>query len=218
MHAMYKKVQIGEAAPSFGTGWLPPLPDLRDYGVDQPDIARMGQRLGLKSTAKAPPSLPSNVDWRKYCSPIENQGGLGSCTAHAAMSVIEYFQRRAFGKHIDGSRLFVYKTSFEDISDFRARDKMLRQRRSLKRSKIRDWTLIRDRSYWSGFQLGLEVLAKCVQNFPAVLSKLISDFLQEADQGKLSIRERSIGLQQVYQPGDKFVRAAAQVNMRQSFL
>ena len=27
------------------------------------------------------------------------------------MGVVEYFQRRAFGKHIDGSRLFVYKTT-----------------------------------------------------------------------------------------------------------
>ena len=34
-----------------------------------------------------------------------------SCTAHSTVGIIEYFERRAFGNHIDGSRLFVYKTT-----------------------------------------------------------------------------------------------------------
>lgn len=42
---------------------------------------------------------------------LENQGNLGSCTAHAAMGIIEYFERKAFNQHIDGSRLFVYKAT-----------------------------------------------------------------------------------------------------------
>jgi C1A family cysteine protease len=57
------------------------------------------------------PMLSASQDLRAHCSPIEDQGGLGSCTAHAAMGVVEYFERRAFSKHIDGSRLFVYKTT-----------------------------------------------------------------------------------------------------------
>ena len=40
-----------------------------------------------------------------------NQLQLGSCTAQAAVGVVEYFENRAFGKHIDGSCLFVYKTT-----------------------------------------------------------------------------------------------------------
>jgi C1A family cysteine protease len=36
---------------------------------------------------------------------------LGSCTANAAVGVVEYFERRAYGKYIDASRLFVYKTT-----------------------------------------------------------------------------------------------------------
>lgn len=43
--------------------------------------------------------------------PIESQGDLGSCSEHAAIGIVEYFERRAFGKHLDGSRLFVYKTT-----------------------------------------------------------------------------------------------------------
>ena len=29
--AAYEKVKIPETGQTFGTGWLPPLPDLRDY-------------------------------------------------------------------------------------------------------------------------------------------------------------------------------------------
>jgi C1A family cysteine protease len=48
---------------------------------------------------------------RRWCSPIEDQGQLGSCTANAGVALLEYYQRRAFGKHLDGSRLFLYKTT-----------------------------------------------------------------------------------------------------------
>jgi len=36
---------------------------------------------------------------------------LGSCTAHAVVGIIEYYERKAFGKHIDASRLFLYKVT-----------------------------------------------------------------------------------------------------------
>lgn len=95
----------------MGTGWLPPLPDLRDYTDAEPEIAPMAKKLGLAATKKSQPAIPASVDLRAWCSPVENQKGLGSCTAHAGVGVVEYFQRRAFGKHIEGSRLFVYKAT-----------------------------------------------------------------------------------------------------------
>ena len=110
MYTMYKKVEIQETGEIVSTGWLPPLPDLRDYTEEQPEIASMVKRLGLSPTRKMK-ALPIQVDLRSYCSPIENQGNLGSCTAHAGMGLIEYFERRAFKKHIDGSRLFLYKNT-----------------------------------------------------------------------------------------------------------
>lgn len=109
MYAMYQKVEIVETKEIVGTGWLPPLPDLRDYTEEVADLPEMADKLGI-SLAKSI-SLPSSVDWKKWCSPIEDQGNLGSCTAHAAIGIVEYLQNRAFGKHIDGSRLFVYKTT-----------------------------------------------------------------------------------------------------------
>ena len=97
-----------------GTGWLPPPVDPRDFTAEAPAIADVRTVLETKLEQHRPEALaapPVSVDLRPWCSPIEDQGGLGSCTANAAMGVVEYFERRAHGKHIDGSRLFVYKTT-----------------------------------------------------------------------------------------------------------
>jgi C1A family cysteine protease len=58
-------------------------------------------------------TLQGEPTWIRYrdWSPIETQGALKSCTAHAAVSLFEYFQRQESGKHIDGSRLFLYKVA-----------------------------------------------------------------------------------------------------------
>lgn len=91
-----------------GTGWLSPLPDLRDYTTGHEEIKIFNKRLGL--TAKKY-TMPPVVDLRRWCSPVEDQLSLGSCTAHAGAGIVEYFERRAFGKHIEASRLFLYKAT-----------------------------------------------------------------------------------------------------------
>jgi C1A family cysteine protease len=110
MYAMYKPVQIAKTRQTVGTGWLPPLPDLRDYTERETEIAEISKKLGIRKGDKQK-ALPETVDLRPWYSAIENQGSLGSCTAHAAVGIVEYFQRRAFDKHIEGSRLFVYKVT-----------------------------------------------------------------------------------------------------------
>ncbi len=90
-------------------GWLPDYPDLRDYTAENENVLPLVERLGLQKTKKG--SLPEKVDLRKHCSPIENQGEIGSCTANAAAGIIEYYERKAFEKDIDVSRLFIYKTT-----------------------------------------------------------------------------------------------------------
>jgi len=94
-----------------GTGWLQSLPDLRDYTHDSPKIAAMAKALKIGGKISSLKAIPAAVDLRAWCSPIEDQKSLGSCTANAAVGVVEYFQRRAFGTHLDGSRLFVYKVT-----------------------------------------------------------------------------------------------------------
>jgi C1A family cysteine protease len=90
-------------------GWLPDYPDFRDYTVENKSMKAMLTKAGVAKPVKA--SLPISVDLRAWCSPIENQGVIGSCTANAGVGLVEYFERRAFGKHINASRLFLYKVT-----------------------------------------------------------------------------------------------------------
>jgi C1A family cysteine protease len=105
-----------------GMGWLPDLPDFRDYTTEQDEVSAKLKELGQKDSIKtmlkkvgagkaAKAGLPPEVDLRPWCSPVEDQGSLGSCTANAGVAVVEYFERRAFGKYIDASRLFLYKVT-----------------------------------------------------------------------------------------------------------
>jgi C1A family cysteine protease len=93
----------------FGLGWLPQLPDIRDYTVDHPTVASLLSKTTLP--VKLNTTLPMKADLRPWCSPIENQGTIGSCTAHAAVGLVEYYERKAFGRFVDASRLFVYKVT-----------------------------------------------------------------------------------------------------------
>lgn len=112
MYQMYKKVTIPKTGKIVGTGWLPPLPDFRDYTVKTPKITEITKKLKLPRSLKADKlSSGDPVDLREFCSPVEQQGNLGSCSAHAGMGIVEYFERRAFNSYIDGSRLFLYKTT-----------------------------------------------------------------------------------------------------------
>ena len=79
-----------------GTGYQPDRPDQRDRSSTLLDV---------------PTDSPTSIDLREWCSPIEDQGKLNSCTAHAAIALIEFFERKSFGKHIDASRLFLYKVT-----------------------------------------------------------------------------------------------------------
>jgi len=90
-----------------GMGWMRDLPDYRDLLVDSPKI----QDILEKSKKMRRKVIPATVDLRPWCSPVEDQENIGSCTANAGVGILEYFQRRAFGKHLDGSRLFLYKVT-----------------------------------------------------------------------------------------------------------
>jgi len=114
--------ETGKVGIELGMGWLPDYPDFRDYTVEREEVSIRLKRLAQKETVKdmlkklgvAQPtkaSIPKSVDLRKWCSPVENQGALGSCTANAGVGLVEYYERRAFAKHIDASRLFLYKAT-----------------------------------------------------------------------------------------------------------
>jgi C1A family cysteine protease len=88
-------------------GWIRDYPDFRDYTTKE--VSRDLETLKLAKVKDA--SIPPKMDLKKWCSPIENQGSIGSCTANAGVALVEYLERKATGKHIDASRLFLYKTT-----------------------------------------------------------------------------------------------------------
>ena len=75
-------------------GWLPDRPDQRDKLYCAP--------------AAAPKKLPPAVDLRPACSPVENQGPLGSCTAQALAGSLEFLEQKAGRPLTELSRLFIY--------------------------------------------------------------------------------------------------------------
>jgi C1A family cysteine protease len=58
--------------------------------------------------AHAGASIPRHVDLSPYCSPVEDQGQLGSCTGNAIAGGLEFLERHARGAYTDRSRLFIY--------------------------------------------------------------------------------------------------------------
>jgi C1A family cysteine protease len=105
--------QMNTTPEGLGLGWLADHPDMRDHTVDT-DSAPAGKQHSVAALLKevaTPATPPKSVDLRADFSPVEDQGHLGSCTANAGAGMIEYFQRRAYGKYVDLSRLFLYKTT-----------------------------------------------------------------------------------------------------------
>jgi C1A family cysteine protease len=107
---------------NHGFGWMPELPDFRDYSIETDEVHSIFEAVTMKinpiatqgkksKNEEIPLALPAQVDVRNWCSPIENQGQIGSCTAHAGVGLLEYYQRRAYGIHLDASRLFLYKVT-----------------------------------------------------------------------------------------------------------
>lgn len=83
--------------------WRPDLPDARDH-VYEPK-------------AVAPAKLPKTVDLRAKCSPVEDQGELGSCTGNAIAGAIELLQIKAKKPVTDISRLFIYYCEREYLGE-----------------------------------------------------------------------------------------------------
>jgi C1A family cysteine protease len=90
-----------------GLGWHRDLPDLRDYSPAHPEVQALLQTVKRPRGPRA--ARPARVDWREYLPPVEDQQGLNASAAHACLGLLQYFERRALGKIIDPSRLFLYQ-------------------------------------------------------------------------------------------------------------
>jgi C1A family cysteine protease len=89
-----KTVLKGGVSGKRAYGWVPDIPDQRDYR--------------FRTVLKVPARLPRQVDLRPLCSKVEDQGQLGSCTANALAGAIEFLVRKDKQPFLDFSRLFIY--------------------------------------------------------------------------------------------------------------
>jgi C1A family cysteine protease len=71
-------------------GWIPDLPDQRDFLYAAPTPIQR--------------NIPPKMDLSDRCPPVYDQGPLGSCTANAIAAAIEFDQKRK----VVPSRLFIY--------------------------------------------------------------------------------------------------------------
>jgi C1A family cysteine protease len=116
--------------PDFGYkikrfGWLKDYPSIKDYGPQETEQKLLSELMSpdkrldnkvksvFRVTGKASKvkSTPVRVDNRKYCSPVKDQGQLGSCTANMAANMYEYMCKRGKSSYVELSRLFIYKTT-----------------------------------------------------------------------------------------------------------
>jgi C1A family cysteine protease len=89
-----------------GCGWHRDVPDHRDFTLRHPIIAAATGRLAAGDGQR-----PEQVDWRDYCAPVEDQRQMAASSVHACIGMVQYFERRAHGRQIQPSRLFVYKNA-----------------------------------------------------------------------------------------------------------
>ena len=76
-------------------GWIPDLPDNRDFI--------------LRASAKALARLPASADLTAKCPAVYDQGEIGSCTANAVAGAIEFDQMKQKMRGVFlPSRLFIY--------------------------------------------------------------------------------------------------------------
>jgi C1A family cysteine protease len=80
----------------------------KNYRLDTCIFEPATVQAPLLSTGLSAAGLPQRVDLRPLCSPVENQGKVGSCAANAVVGAMEYHQRRVGLPITDLSRLFVY--------------------------------------------------------------------------------------------------------------
>src|SRR5438132_13933310 len=75
-------------------GWMPDVPDQRDLAYSAP--------------SRIVKALPPQADLRSTCSPVYDQGDLGSCTANAIGAAFEFERCKQKASDFMPSRLFIY--------------------------------------------------------------------------------------------------------------
>lgn len=97
---------------THGLGWRPDPPDFRDVTFESHEVQGM-LRISNSYKAVSVPNavLPASIDLRKWCTRIRDLEALNASTAFSVIALMEYFERRAFGRQANFSELFVYRST-----------------------------------------------------------------------------------------------------------
>lgn len=93
------------SSTAYKLGWLPDVPDQRD--------------IPFRAVFRLPARIPARIDLRDKCSPVEQQGELGSCTAQALVGALEFLElqpRATLGESKTCPAEGGIQNSFRDLS------------------------------------------------------------------------------------------------------
>ncbi len=97
---------------SHGLGWRREPPDFRDVTFESHEVQGILRISNSYKQVSMPNAvLPASVDLRKWCTRVREQGTLNASTAFAVTALMEYYERRAFGRHANFSELFLYRST-----------------------------------------------------------------------------------------------------------
>jgi C1A family cysteine protease len=94
---------------SYCLGWQKSLPDFRDYSLESPEVRAM-----LERQSPAPSSaddVPESESLAPYFPEVDDQLQINSSPAQACVDLVQYFDRRALGRTVKLSKLFVYQAT-----------------------------------------------------------------------------------------------------------
>src|SRR4051812_39036417 len=94
---------------TYCLGWQKSLPDFRDFSLESPEVRAMLDRL-----APLPPSTEEVAETESlvsYFPEVDDQQQINSSPAQACVDLVQYFDRRALGRTVKLSKLFVYQAT-----------------------------------------------------------------------------------------------------------
>jgi C1A family cysteine protease len=90
-------------------GWQKSLPDFRDYSLESAEMRAMLERLSPAPNARDDAADAENL--AAYFPEIDDQGPINSSAAQACVDLVQYFDRRALGRTVRLSKLFVCQST-----------------------------------------------------------------------------------------------------------
>jgi C1A family cysteine protease len=94
---------------SYCLGWQKSLPDFRDYSLESSEVRAMMERLS--SAPSSIHDIPESESLASYFPEVDDQLQINSSPAQACVDLVQYFDRRALGRTVKLSKLFVYQAT-----------------------------------------------------------------------------------------------------------